>query len=51
MAISDLRNGRDVFTLQLIVARKSLAVLQRYLTLTEKDIQEAHARASPVDNF
>ena len=51
MAINDLRNGGDVLTLQLILGHKSLTVLLRYLTLTERDIQEAHARSSPVDNF
>ena len=51
MAINYLRNGGDVFTLQLILGHKSLAVLRRYLALTERDTQEAHARYSPVDKL
>jgi len=51
MAINYLRNGGDVFTLQMILGDKSLAVLKRYLALTERDTQEAHARFSPVDSL
>jgi site-specific recombinase XerD len=51
MAINYLRNGGDVFTLALILGHKSLTVLRRYLALTERDTQEAHARFSPVDKL
>jgi len=51
MAVNYLRNGGDVFTLQLILGHKSLTVLRRYLALTERDTQEAHTKYSPVDNL
>jgi integrase/recombinase XerD len=51
MAVNYLRNGGDIFTLQLILGHKSLAVLRRYLALTERDTQEAHAKFSPVDRL
>jgi len=51
MAINYLRNGGDIFTLAQILGHKSLAVLRRYLALTERDTREAHARYSPVDRL
>jgi integrase/recombinase XerD len=51
MAINYVRNGGDVFTLQLILGHKSLAVLRGYPALTERDTQEAQAKYFPVDNL
>jgi integrase/recombinase XerD len=51
MAINYLRAGGDVFTLQTILGHKSLNVLRRYLAITERDTQEAHARYSPVERL
>lgn len=51
MAINYLRNGGDVFTLQLILGHKSLALLRRYLALTERDTREVRAKYSPVDSL
>jgi len=51
MAINYLRNGGDIFTLQLILGHKSPTVLGRYLALTERDTREAHAKFSPVDRL
>jgi integrase/recombinase XerD len=45
-----LRAGEDIFTLKELLGHASLIVLERYLKLSLRDIQEAHQRASPVDN-
>jgi integrase/recombinase XerD len=45
-----LRNGTDIFTLAKLMVHISTAVLQRYLRQTNKDTEQAHRRAGPVDN-
>ncbi len=49
-ALSMLRNGVDLITLQRLMGHTSLAVLGRYLAQTDQDMAAAHRRASPVDN-
>lgn len=49
-AISMLRNGADVYTLQKLMGHESLTVLRRYLKQTQDDIMEGHMRYGPVDN-
>lgn len=50
-ALSCLRAGMDVYSLQQLMGHADLQVLSRYLKQTNQDIREAHHRASPVDGL
>lgn len=51
MAISFLRNGGDVFSLQQILGHSTLEVLRGYINLALSDISRVHQRSSPADNL
>ena len=51
MAVTFLRNGGDVFTLQRILGHSSLEVLRGYVNLAQSDISRVHRRNSPADNL
>ena len=48
-AVSFLRNGGNIFELQMIMGHEDLTVLRRYVALAQADVEDAHRRASPVD--
>jgi site-specific recombinase XerD len=50
-ALTMLRNGIDVFSLQLLMGHADLQMLRRYLKQAGSDLQEAHNQASPVDKW
>lgn len=50
-ALTMLRNGVDIYSLQLLMGHADLQVLKRYLRLTNSDTLEAHIRGGPVDRL
>lgn len=50
-AISYLRNGGDVFSLQRILGHSSLETVRIYINLAEADVKACHRKFSPADNL
>jgi hypothetical protein len=50
-AIEYLRNGGDIYTLQIMLGHSSLDMVRRYLMIVQADIDSQHKSASPVANW
>jgi len=51
MAVTFLRNGADVFSLQRILGHSQLEVVRGYVNLAQSDISRVHRSNSPADNL
>lgn len=50
-ALQALRNGMDIFSLQLLMGHSDLQVLRRYLAQSNEDLQNAHRKADILDRM
>jgi integrase/recombinase XerD len=50
-AITFLRNGGDVFSLQALLGHATLEMVRHYVNLAGTDVQAAHKKFSPADNM
>jgi len=46
-----LRSGGDIFTLQEMLGHGSLDMVRHYALVAQVDVEQAHRKASPADNW
>jgi len=49
--LADRDDGSDLFTLKSLLGRSSLEMVEHYARIAEVDVEQAHRRASPGDNW
>jgi integrase/recombinase XerD len=50
-AITYLRSGGDIFTLKSLLGHGSLDMVEHYARIADVDVEQAHRKASPADNW
>lgn len=50
-AVTFLRNGGNAYELQALLGHTTLEMVKQYLSLAQTDVEAAHRRASPVENW
>jgi integrase/recombinase XerD len=50
-AITYLRVGGDIFTLQMLLGHGSLDMVRNYALIAQVDVEQTHRKASPADNW
>jgi site-specific recombinase XerD len=50
-AVTFLRNGGNAYELQAMLGHTTLEMVRQYVSLAQTDVEAAHRRASPVENW
>lgn len=50
-ALTMLRNGVNIYSLQMLMGHSDLQVLRRYLKETDSDLRKAHEKGNPIESI